>query len=235
MPTDPSSPASVYRSTKDRIVELVRHADDDSVAVPACPEWTVKDLVAHLSGLAENWRSGRLDGYGSELWTAAHIEDRRTREVDWILDEWDANAAAIEPAMADPQSFGLPTYMPLIVITDLVSHEHDLRHAIQQPGARTSEAVRLGLQSLIGGLRLGFASTDLPTMRVHAVGWRDWLVGHNDPEVSVGGDPFGLFRTLSGRRTRREAGRLDWNGDSTSVIDALVQHPFGWRETSLHE
>jgi len=43
------------------------HAD---VAIPACPAWTVRDLIAHLAGLCEDWVVHRLDDYASEAWTA---------------------------------------------------------------------------------------------------------------------------------------------------------------------
>ncbi|WP_225433646.1 maleylpyruvate isomerase N-terminal domain-containing protein [Mycolicibacterium mucogenicum] len=44
----------------DRIVELVS-APDVSVDAPvaACPGWSVRDVLAHMAGVAQDWAAGR--------------------------------------------------------------------------------------------------------------------------------------------------------------------------------
>ena len=34
--------------------------------VPTCPGWTVRDVVAHLAGLADDWLTGNLEVYASD-------------------------------------------------------------------------------------------------------------------------------------------------------------------------
>ena len=47
-------PSEHYRSLRGRITELVQGLSDEQLAtvVPGCPQWSVRDLVSHLSALA---------------------------------------------------------------------------------------------------------------------------------------------------------------------------------------
>lgn len=62
----------------------------DAIArkVPACPEWTIKDVIAHLAGLAADWRAGNLAGYSGDASTARQVAERRDRSIDDLLAEW---------------------------------------------------------------------------------------------------------------------------------------------------
>ena len=46
--------ARLYQDTRERILAVVG-PDDWSTAVPACPGWSVRDVVAHLTAIAEDW------------------------------------------------------------------------------------------------------------------------------------------------------------------------------------
>jgi hypothetical protein len=58
-----------YVRVVDRVLLLVADADP-ATPLPACPAWTVHDVLAHLTGLAEDWVAGALEEYGSESWTS---------------------------------------------------------------------------------------------------------------------------------------------------------------------
>jgi hypothetical protein len=65
-----AEPAQLYAEARARIVELVRDPSvDPATPVPACPEWTLGDVVAHLAGVTADVHAGRIDG-------AATDEDR---------------------------------------------------------------------------------------------------------------------------------------------------------------
>jgi hypothetical protein len=55
---------SIYQETRERIVELVRPvcADAPTAPVPACPEWSVHDLMAHMTGNCADILAGNIDG-----------------------------------------------------------------------------------------------------------------------------------------------------------------------------
>lgn len=228
--------AHVYETGRERIAALLASVPDGaSRPVPACPGWTVKEVVAHLAGLAGDWRAGNLAGYGGEEWTAAHVTARQDHDIEGIVAEWADHAAAIAPALADPAAAGLPEYMPMIVITDLAAHEHDIRSAVNRPGAQDSEAVHIGLASQIGGLRQHFARLGIPPLRVEALGVRDWMVGRGDPVATVRGGAFELFRATGGRRTRAQVRQLDWEGESEQFIENFLQPPYSWPEAEVEE
>lgn len=224
--------ADIYQDSRRRVTALVRDADPGS-PVAACPGWTLHDVVAHLAGLAADWRRGNLAGYATEPWTAAQVESRRDAALDDMLDEWEGHADAIAPALADPGAAGLPAYMPMIVVTDLAAHEHDLRGALGQPGARDSAAVHIGLRSQIGGLRQHFGALGLPPLRVEAVGLRDWMVGQGDPAAALRATAFDLLRATGGRRTMDEVRALDWTGEAEPFVANFLQPPFGWPDRPL--
>lgn len=67
---------AIYRSHRERLTALVVSLDDDVLAstVPATPLWTVKDAFAHVTGVASDYTTGRLDSAPSEPWTQRQVE-----------------------------------------------------------------------------------------------------------------------------------------------------------------
>ncbi|MGA1565876.1 MAG: maleylpyruvate isomerase N-terminal domain-containing protein [Ilumatobacteraceae bacterium] len=94
-----------YSATRERIVHLLRTAstDDANRQVPACPEWTVADLAAHIAGLAEDIIAGRVEGAGTDPWNLMRVlSGRRTAEQITALG-LDATAI-ISPMTGSPVS-----------------------------------------------------------------------------------------------------------------------------------
>jgi hypothetical protein len=63
--------------------------DQLHLLVPATPAWAVHEVLAQLVGGAADAFGDRLDGAASATWTQRHVEERRTRTVGELLDEWD--------------------------------------------------------------------------------------------------------------------------------------------------
>src|SRR3954453_15894833 len=85
---------TVYEETRQRVINLVRetsvlHFFPVPVPVPACSGWRVRDVIAHLSGLATDIASGTLDGAATDAWTAAQVDARRDLSLDDLLAESD--------------------------------------------------------------------------------------------------------------------------------------------------
>jgi hypothetical protein len=72
----------------------VRGCDSDAV-VPACPGWRVREVVAHLAGLCEDWVEGRLQGYGSSQWTAAQVDRYSAATIEEILTDLARGCSAV--------------------------------------------------------------------------------------------------------------------------------------------
>lgn len=237
-----------YRSTQARITELV--ADTDvSVAVPACPGWTILQLVAHLTGIARDVTEGNLVGYGGRSWTNIQIACRDGASIDDLLVEWHDVTDPLARILDDPELSNLPdpfetailgsqplATLPGAVLGDIVIHEHDIRGALGDTNARTSPELVATLDAMIRTMRRGFPGAGLPTLRVVAedVGL-EWLMGLDAPKAEVRASAYELFRSIAGRRTREEMAALHWEGDAHRFLDHLVISFFSRPACSLRE
>jgi uncharacterized protein (TIGR03083 family) len=97
-------------------------ADRLAVQVPATPEWTVEQVLAHLAGGPADGVAGRMDGAPGRSWTARHVSERAGRSVAELVAEMRANVAPVT-ALVD----GNPR--PAIV-WDVAVHHADLHEAL---------------------------------------------------------------------------------------------------------
>src|SRR2546429_5318892 len=97
------SPRGVYAGARARISDLARGASEGELAltVPACPDWTVKDLLAHCVGIASDTAAGNLERMGAPAWTHAQASSRAAPTVSELLGEGGEKAAALEPMLAE--------------------------------------------------------------------------------------------------------------------------------------
>jgi hypothetical protein len=67
--------ARMYRETRQRLTALVAGLDEVELGapVPACPGWSVADVIGHLAAIPEDALAGRLTGPPSEEETAAQV------------------------------------------------------------------------------------------------------------------------------------------------------------------
>ena len=229
------APSVLYKETRERLTELVSDLDEAKAAVmvPSTPEWSVKDVVAHLSGLVEDWLDRRLDGYGSEPWTDRQVEERRHLGLGEVLDEWTSSAPRLEAIMDEPELQGFPDFMPYLATADVAIHEHDIRGVLDRPGARDSGAVELGMRTYLTGVRQRHEKTDLGPLLVVESDGREWAVGRGDPVATVTAPRYELFRAMAGRRSRDQVLRFRWTGDPEPFVDLFIAPGFAWAEKDL--
>src|SRR6266540_7167712 len=124
--------AQTYGALRSRVSDLVRGVSGEELErlTPAAPEWRVRDVVAHLSGITADINAGNLDGVATDSWTARQVDARRDWTIDQILGEWDTEAAKVEPLMST-----LPDVAMGQMTTDAATHEQDIRGALERPGA----------------------------------------------------------------------------------------------------
>jgi uncharacterized protein (TIGR03083 family) len=218
-----------YRERRGVIGDLVRALPDATVSaqVPACPAWTVKDLLAHLVAICTDTQAGRIDGVGSEEWTDRQISERRDRSIDQLLQEWDGAAPGFEEMMESVH--------PAIaggIIGDLVTHELDLRGAIDSPGGTDSEAFELALDSHVRFFGRRVKQAELPALEVRS-GERVWTAGAGDPIGKLEGEAFEILRSLTGRRTLDQVEGLAWSVDPKPYL--AVVSMYGLPEKPLSE
>lgn len=215
--------AQQYRDLRGRVIDLVRDLDDARVAAiaPATPEWRVRDIVAHLTGVCADVLAGNLGGVATDDWTAKQVTDRRDVPFDELLEEWEENGTAVEAIMPD-----FPPIAAGQMVTDSVTHEQDIRGALEAPGARDSDA-------LDGAFRWGAMVLDASEpMRLESeAGAVD--VGEGAPVATVRASRFEFARSMTGRRSLDQMRAYDWEGDPRP--ERLVLAIFSPRETPLVE
>ncbi len=132
--------AACYRDARTGLTALAGGLDETELTrpVPATPAWTVRDVVAHLVGIAADLLDGNLTGMGSDEWTAAQVDTRRDRPFADVLEEWDGRAAILEDQVAGwPPEFAAP------LVGDLAVHDLDVRGAFGRTDGRDTPAARV--------------------------------------------------------------------------------------------
>ncbi len=81
--------AELYRANIDAVTSLAEGLSDDQLTarVPASPEWSVREVLAHLAGSPADALSGRMDGAPGPEWTARHVGERSGRSKDELVAE----------------------------------------------------------------------------------------------------------------------------------------------------
>jgi uncharacterized protein (TIGR03083 family) len=217
-----------YCEIRERVTELCTglSPQDWERVTPHCPDWTIRETLAHLAGVVDDGINGNLEGVATEPWTAAQIAKRADKSGDEILEEWNTWAPFVEDRATN---VGLGFAQ---MVFDAVTHEQDLRFALGKPGARDSTALRIGIF---------FFQRRLPGNAEQA--------GVICPQIIVDGTPlfadpapgaltlaapmFDVIRAIGSRRTLDEIASLNWSGDPRAVMSALL--PFAPPATALGE
>jgi uncharacterized protein (TIGR03083 family) len=212
-----SSPAALYADVRLRISDLVRDlpADRASTPVPGCPGWSVHDVIAHATGIVADVTAGNLDGATTDPWTQAQVEMRRDVPLADVLDEWAKLAATFEPSLDT-----LPKAITRTLTIDLVTHEHDIRGALREPGGRDSEAYAIARKGYAVALAKSIEERGLPGLRLRADDWQFDAGPDPDTEVRTK-DSFELFRALAGRRGRNQVLGYDWSAEPAPYLPVL--------------
>ena len=201
--------AAYYLEGCERVCALAREEADRlaETPVPACPGWSGQDVIAHVSGIVEDAMAGTLAGIPDDDVTAAQVASRRDRSLDELLSGWEGSAPAFAATIAD---LGI---WPAVM--DVLTHEQDLRGALDRPGARDAPGIVEGVSVMAGGLR--------PPLRLTiATENRQWERGPRDADtITLRTTNFELFRVLFGRRSREQLLALDWSDDPSLVVDHL--------------
>jgi hypothetical protein len=119
-----------------------------------------------------------------------------------------------------------------VLITEVVSHEHDIRAALNRPGARDDTAVRAALTRPLQEIDKRIKEGGLPAVRI-VLEHGPRILGEGEPVITLTVSSFELLRAVSGRRSRKQIRALDWNGDPGPWLGSLAL--FGEREDDLDE
>jgi len=157
---------SAYTEVQERMSALVAtlSAAQLQTRVPACPDWTVQDLVAHHVGAMTDVGMGTLAELGDlarlldqnsdadvardrDAMTGRQVSDRRGRSIQAVLEEWAEATARIVPMLQGDVSFpeAVGFVGGVIAVNDIVIHEGDLHEALGLEGPAVVHATSLAL------------------------------------------------------------------------------------------
>lgn len=214
--------ADEYAACRNRVSELLADCDGAmaSTIVPSCPAWTVRDLCSHLAGIATALVGRDNPGPDSQVWVDRLVAERADRPVENILAEWNDVGPDFEALMrAKPRAFGGLVY-------DVVAHEHDLRGAIDRPGARDDDGIIASLEVMVGIVERDLADKGpVPGTIGLSTPTRQWTIGSGEPTVSIETTVWELMRLLGSRRSLAQFRAAPWTGDVDPFLAALTHLP----------
>lgn len=201
-----------YEQARQRLDAILRRLDTAGWETPvaACPGWRVRDVLAHMVGIIEDAAAGVISGPPNEEQTAAEVDRHRDDDPLALLDQWAASAPLIIERVSETETWP--------AAYDVTTHEHDVRAALGQPGARDHESLELFATQL-------FARLKVPLALTVDVGTRDFstggTTGSGAPALKLKTTSFDFFRLRLGRRTRDEVLAMDWSADPSKIVDHL--------------
>lgn len=219
MTTRPEN-GEVYSDLRTEMIALARSlsAAEAELEVPQSPDWSIRDVIAHVVGIIDDILSDNLAGIGTDSWTDVHVSSRADKTLDEICDEWSGLAPRFSAfGEANP-------VMPMRAGADLVTHYHDIMQALGRQGDRDSPAVRMGLERYGPFFCERAGNAGLPVVRVVA-GEQVWQSGDGEPAAVLTGSAFELLRAFSGRRSAAQILAMDWIGDAEPYVAVVT--PYG--------
>jgi uncharacterized protein (TIGR03083 family) len=217
--------ADLYAAGLERHLALADELTDEDAELPtpACPEWRVKDVYAHLAGLCSDVVEGRVEGAGTDEWTGRQVEARRDLPfADIVAELRERGPQLVEALRAFP--------IERIVIDQWI-HEQDVRAAVGRPGNRDVPVVPWAVGLMVDGLDKRWRKEGRPPVRVETTS-ATFTMGEGEPVATLQTDDFELMRAVLGRRSPAQVRAMVVDGDP-SAVDGLAV--FGPRTDDLVE
>jgi hypothetical protein len=202
----------IWLATRQRVRHLLtgRTPAEMDKPVPAMPGLTVRDVLGGLVATGAD----ALDGDIHATYAAPDggpVPDIQTDAE--LLSAWDAQAAGIAALVRDDPLAGR-------LLIDLVTHEHDLRGALDRPGARADDAVAIAVELLARKFAARLRPTGVPALRLTCEQW-GYETAPPPVRAILVADRFELFRGFTGRRSAAEVRRWMWSGDPGPYLPYL--------------
>lgn len=240
--------AEIYDVTRKEIADFVVGLPEEDLArqVPATPEWSIRDIVAHLAGDAACTIEGDFPleffaAPGSDRgvvlvndWTSRQVSNRRGRSLQELLDEWESSSALLVQMIGgiEPWPTESMWFAGHVLATDITIHQQDIYGALGVERNRDTDGIAHGFSTYVTGVDLRINASGGSALRLVTEN-DDRTAGDGEPVATVRGPRFELFRALSGRRNPDQVRNYDWDGDPEPFIEYF--YPYGMREQALVE
>ena len=217
-----SDAATAYRLICERVDALVRGRDGIAeLAVPACPGWTIRQVVAHLAGVAQDVVALNLEKKGTGPWADAQVARLAGHSIDELLDQWGRSLDSVSANLAFASDAGACQ-----LVFDTLTHEHDIRGALTEPGSRAGDLAfeaALGFVTTMGDRfirQAGLTALRLSTPTIESVQLGDPHTARGQVALSI--SDFEALRAFGGRRSVGQLLALPWDGDPTNLMPAFT-------------
>lgn len=201
-----------WSRAQQRVIGLVADMTPEQagIVVPACPGWTVRELLAHMVGLGADVVAGDEPDDHNAGWTARQVARRQGRDVAELVAEWQEIAAPLRAWMA------AHTTRPL---NDVLIHEQDLRGALGVPGGRDSAGLAALRETFADRVAGRISEAGLPPLAMVGGTWRS---GPVDAAVEIAASDFDLSRAVVTRRSAPQLRSWTRRGDVDPYLDAFA-------------
>jgi len=200
-----------WNASRQRVSGLITRTplpELDQVSV-LTPEWRVRDIVAHLVGVAQDVSIGNFP-QDFDAWTSAQVDRLRSVDAHELVRQW--QVFPIGEMLSEPLA---------IALFDQMTHEADICHALRTPMKLDSAALLLLSKFTLN--RFGAQENDLHvTLNLDN---QDFEVGSGRHEVTLSASSFEWFRASSGRRSVQQIRAMAWQGD-VDIVNILFGNGF---------
>ena len=205
----------IYRETRDRLIALAPTLSPAqlSTLTPTCPEWTVQDIYAHLTGLAAEVAAGRIEGRGTPERTAVQVSSRRGRTIGEICEEWSLVGPEVDAFIAESGR----ALTPLAI--DVWTHEQDIANGAGVESGRDGSGLWVALNAA-WAMKAKLRNAGLAPLRLVA-GDVNWVIGDGEPGATISLDVYEAARAVMGRRSVEQMRRYRWEGDPEPYLPHL--------------
>jgi hypothetical protein len=220
--------AQQYRMRAESLLDLAADLDDGH-PIPATPAWNLRELIAHLVGVAVDVSGGQVEDYAPPHWTARQVVSRATSSRRALVEEWKASWPELCSILDDPVSHGLDSSFSVLPLVDVIAHEHDLRESVGMFDFSDPAVSSLVEQRRLQVLTVqGDASTQ--DLEVRTPEGDHWVIGGAEDRLTVTAERYELWRSLEGRRRRDAVRQFDWIVGPGPFLDHWVGSVFQWPE-----
>lgn len=218
-----------YVTAHHRYVQLTQALSDD-LRVRATPDWNVRDLTSHLTGVAADLVAGNVEAWAEPDWTAAQVSSRASRDRGDVMSEWASLVPTVAKVLDDPAAAGLEPHFGRMPLVDLTCHEADVGESCGSSAYLDPLDWTVLAEHRLWVLDAELREAGLPALAVRTPEGDSWTAGGEAPQAKVSLSRYELWRSLMGRRTRTQVRRYDWTVDPAPFLTAWAASTFGWPE-----
>ena len=234
-----------YTEVQERLCAVLDELNEAraNTRVPACPEWSVRDVVAHHCGLVvdmasantpeffgsfnllDQWRDDEVARARDDL-TGRQVAEREGRSLRSLVSEWREATVALLPILRGDHPFpkSVPPIFSGVLINDVVVHEGDIRIALGLDQAPAGAALSVALRGYGFSLDYRIKMLGLPPLVLAYDGKSRQFGGDGAAGATLSATRFDLVRTLASRRTATEILSLDWSGNPEPYVPILPEY-----------